>query len=210
MITASTAAALATFALLWWAQVAVPGPNFVRITNAALLGSRRAAMSTAAGVATGNAMWCVIALSGAAIFQQHPELRQIIACVGAAYFTWLGAKMLHRAVTRRPTTTPAPGLASGNRTFLQGLISASLNPQSLVYFTAAIVSGFHDLRLGLSIILVLIVLAVTLVWYEVITRLLDNVPARDAFKRARPVIETIFGVMLLAGAVKLALPLLAR
>ncbi|WP_303718225.1 LysE family translocator, partial [Brevundimonas naejangsanensis] len=105
MITASTAAALATFALLWWAQVAVPGPNFVRITNAALLGSRSAAMSTAAGVATGNAMWCVIALSGAAIFQQHPELRQIIACVGAAYFAWLGAKMLHRAVTRRPTTT---------------------------------------------------------------------------------------------------------
>lgn len=210
MITASTAAALVTFALLWWAQVAVPGPNFVRITNAALLGSRRDAMSTAAGVAAGNAMWCVIALSGAAIFQQHPELRQIIAGVGAAYFAWLGAKMLHRALTRRPGTTPATGLASGNRTFLQGFTSASLNPQSLVYFTAAIVGGFHDLRLGLSVVLILIVLGVTLVWYEVITRLLDSVAARDAFKRAQPLIETVFGLLLLAGSVKLALPLIGR
>lgn len=206
MTHASTLAALGTFALLWWAQVAVPGPNFVRITNAALSGSRRAAMSTAAGVATGNALWCLIALSGAAIFQERPELRQVIAAGGAAYFAWLGLRMLHRALTARPLVVDHCVSADG--TFWQGFATASLNPQSLVYFTAAIVGGFHDLRLGLGAVLIAIVLGVTLVWYEVITRLLDSASAHDAFRRLRPMIEAIFGVLLLAGAVKLALPLI--
>lgn len=209
MIQAPPLVALGTFALLWWAQVAVPGPNFVRITNAALSASRGAAMSTAAGVATGNVLWCLVALSGAAVFQQRPELRLIIAACGAAYFTWLGLQMLWRALTARPaaeTVSVVP--VSANRTFWQGLASAGLNPQALVYFTAAIMAGFQDLRPGLGLALILIVLGVTLVWYEVITRILDSAAARNAFRRLKPVMETVFGGLLVAGAVKLALSLI--
>lgn len=208
MTQAPTLAALGTFALLWWAQVAVPGPNFVRITNAALSASRRAAMSTAAGVATGNALWCLVALSGAAIFQQRPELRLIIAACGAAYFTWLGLQMLWRALTAQPAEAASVAQVSANRTFWQGLASAGLNPQALVYFTAAIMAGFQDIRPGLGLALIVIVLGVTLVWYEVITRILDSAAARNAFRRLKPFMEAVFGVLLLAGAVKLALSLI--
>lgn len=208
MTQAATLTALGTFALLWWAQVAVPGPNFVRITNAALASSRRAAMSTAAGVASGNALWCLVALTGAAIFQQRPELRLIITACGAAYFTWLGLQMLWRALTARPTEAAPDVRAPTDRTFWQGLASAGLNPQALVYFTAAIMGGFQDIRPSLGLALILIVLAVTLAWYELLTRLLDSAAARNAFRRLRPLLEGVFGVLLLAGAVKLTLSLI--
>ena len=208
MTQAPTLAAIGTFALLWWAQVAVPGPNFVRITNAALFTSRRAAMSTAAGVATGNALWCLIALSGAAIFQQRPELRLTISACGGAYFAWLGLQMLWRALTARPAESASVVGVPTRRTFWQGLASASLNPQALVYFTAAILAGFQDIRPGLGLLLIMIVLAVTLAWYEVLTRILDSAAARNGFRRLKPLMEGVFGVLLLAGAVKLALPLI--
>jgi threonine efflux protein len=211
MTNAPTLAALGTFSLLWWAQVAVPGPNFVRITDAALSGSRRAAMTTAAGVAVGNALWCLIALSGAAIFQKQPELRQFIAAAGVAYFAWLGIKMLQRAWTGRSQTSSRAQNRSAGGTigpFWRGLATTSLNPQSLVYFTAAVVGGFSRLSPGLGLVLIAIVLGVTLIWYEAITRLLDNPAARDGFERRRSVIEGVFGLLLLVGAAKLALPLI--
>jgi threonine/homoserine/homoserine lactone efflux protein len=205
MTQAPTLAALGTFALLWWAQVAVPGSNFVRITNAALSTSRAAAMSTAAGVATGNALWCLVALTGAAIFQQRPELRLIITACGAAYFTWLGLQMLWCALMVRPAEAAPEARAPTNRTFWQGLASAGLNPQALVYFTAVIMGGFQDIRPSLGLALIVIVLAVTLAWYELLTRILDSNAARNAFRRLKPLMEGVFGLLLLAGALKLIL-----
>lgn len=201
---ASVSGSLALFAIIWLMQVMAPGPNFVRISQAALTVSRRAAMVTASGTAVGNCCWCIAAALGAAVLMRNAAVSQALHLGGTAYFGWLGTVQLIGAFRRKPLIGQAPPpYESGFKAFKRGFATATANPQAVVFFATVFSTMFPLLSIGLLVAMVLIVAAVNLGWYACVATILTAGPARRIFERWRPVIDLTFGTLLWAAALKL-------
>lgn len=207
---ASIPGSLAFFAIIWLMQVMAPGPNFVRISQAALTVSRRAAMVTASGTAAGNCSWCIAAALGAAVLMRNAAVSQALHLGGTVYFGWLGTMQLIGAFRRNPLTGQAPPLdESGFKAFKRGFATATANPQAVVFFATIFSTMFPQLSGGLLVTMVMIVATVNLGWYACVATVLTAGPARRIFERWQPVIDFTFGILLWAAALKLALAALA-
>jgi threonine/homoserine/homoserine lactone efflux protein len=94
--------------------IVIPGPDTALTVRNALSGGRRCGVATAAGVATGQAVWTVATSVGIAeLIQASEPAFLIMKTVGAAYLIALGLQSLWAAV--RPSlrglwTTPDPHL----------------------------------------------------------------------------------------------------
>src|SRR3712207_9052252 len=72
-----------------------PGPNYAVTLKHGLLGSRRAGLWSAAGVAAGNLLQAVLSLLGPAVIVSGSILLfGVLQWFGAAYLTYLGARAL--------------------------------------------------------------------------------------------------------------------
>lgn len=197
----STLLMLLSFAGFWLMQVAVPGPNFVRISEATFEHSRAVAMRTATGTAVANCTWCLIAIGGAAIVARDPLIGPAMRIAGAFYFAIYGCRLIVRAM--RPQSakaTNAPAFAA----FRAGYLTAIASPQAGLFFASVLTTMFPPvLDLALIAALVAIVGSTSLGWYAIVTSLLAAPPSRRWYQRQRPMIEIIFGTVLLAAAIKL-------
>ena len=85
--------------------IVVPGPDTALTVRNALTGGRHAGVATAAGVATGQAVWTVASGVGIAeLIQASEPAFLVMRAVGAAYLIALGLQSLWTALwtTRRP------------------------------------------------------------------------------------------------------------
>jgi threonine/homoserine/homoserine lactone efflux protein len=90
--------------------IVVPGPDTALTVCNALTGGRRAGVATAAGVATGQAVWTVATSVGIAeLIQASEPAFLVMKAVGAAYLIALGLQSLWKALW----TTRHPELAAG-------------------------------------------------------------------------------------------------
>lgn len=198
---APTIPLLSVFAGLWLMQVTIPGPNFVRISEAALAHSRGAAMKTAAGTAVAHCAWCLVAIGGAAVVAQDPLLGSAMRLAGALYFAFYGCQLLNRAGRPRPIEALAGDSLSAFRT---GFFTAMASPQSGLFFASVLTTVFPPAFGGGVILAMLaVVAAVSLGWYLIVTSLLAAPASRAWYQRRRPVIEFVFGTILLIASLKL-------
>ena len=195
---------LLVFAGLWAAQVALPGPNFVRVSSAAFDGSARLATITSFGTATGNSLWCLIAALGAAAVTQQPLLAAGLRLTGAAYFAWYAMQLIPRALAKGQPAPTAVGALAHRQAYLQGAATALANPQTALFFVTALSSTFASLPVTAIIAAVTTVAVVNCLWYGVVIAILSAPAPRAAYLRARPVIEFGFGLLLMLAAGKLA------
>lgn len=193
------------FAAIWVAQVAIPGPNFVRVSTVALNGSRKSAVITSAGTATGNALWCLVAALGLAGAEQAPFLFAMMRGAGAAYFAWYGVILLSRAIRPRPILLVSGVRNDAGRLYASGVVTALASPQAVIFFATALTATFGTLDPGTILSAVLVVAGVNLAWYAVVIGVLSSPGPKAAFLKARPLIETFLGVALLYAAVRLAM-----
>jgi threonine efflux protein len=192
----------AGFALFWSAQVALPGPNFVRVSTAALMNSRGLAIVTSAGTATGNAAWCLAAALGAALVAQSPVLGEALRLAGALYFAWYGARLIARAFgPARPITANSP--LERRRAFGAGVTTALANPQTGVFLATTLPAMFPALTPAVILGATLTVALVNFAWYVVVVSLLAAPAPRAAYLRVRPALELAFGGILMIAAAKL-------
>ena len=97
--------------------ICVPGPDTALTVRNALAGGRRCGVATAAGVATGQAVWTVATSVGIAeLIQASEPAFLVLKPAGAAYLVALGIQSLWTAVgirfpgrLRSPTGGPGPG-----------------------------------------------------------------------------------------------------
>lgn len=197
----SSLPSLSVFAGLWLMQVTVPGPNFVRISEAALAQSRAAAMNTATGTAAAHCLWCLIAIGGAAIIAQTPLLGGAVRLAGALYFAGYGCRLIYRAFRSRPigslNSTPLSA-------FSAGFTTAMASPHSGLFFASVLTAIFPpilDTRLVAGMIVV--VITVSLGWYLIVTSLLAAPASRAWYQRRRSAIELAFGAIMLVASLKL-------
>jgi threonine/homoserine/homoserine lactone efflux protein len=93
--------------------ICTPGPDTALTVRNALAGGRRAGVATAAGVATGQAVWTVAASVGVAeLIQASEPAFRVMRAVGAAYLIFLGLQSLGKALWTTRRRFPAVGLPS--------------------------------------------------------------------------------------------------
>jgi threonine/homoserine/homoserine lactone efflux protein len=199
-----TALPLLTFAALWLMQVAIPGPNFARVSEMTFAHSRALGMKTATGTAAANASWCLIALAGATAVARDPLFGPVLRLAGALYFAIYGCQLLYRSFRPRAA---ARSMANSGTAFWSGYLTGIVSPQAGLFFASAlanILPPLHDRTV--AAVVVAIAAGVTLAWYAVVTLLLATPPARAWYERRRPVIERALGLILLVAAVRMVAP----
>ncbi|MGP3923374.1 LysE family translocator [Streptomyces sp. 8N616] len=201
-------------------MVAMPGADFAVVVRNAL-GSRRAGVAAAVGVAGGLLVHTALAVAGlAAVLVAVPALFRAVQVLGGAYLLWLGGRILLPAV-RRPLDAAEPevrgaggpgkdgavgGPASGGigTSLRQGFLTNALNPKAPVLFLSLLPQFVPDGAPALprTLLLAVVVVAIALVWFPAVALLVDRLGGR--LRRPR----TARGLELVTGAVLAALGLL--
>lgn len=124
--------------------VITPGPDMALIMKNALTRGRRAALTTAFGIAVGLLMWTGASVLGIVAVLHSSEIAfTILRLAGAAYLVYLGVTAflsLRSAPSGEEHSSPPSGrlLAPRGSPFTQGLLSNVFNPKIAVFFTSFI------------------------------------------------------------------------
>jgi threonine/homoserine/homoserine lactone efflux protein len=197
---------LAAFLAVSIVVIVTPGQDTALTIRNTLLGGRRAGISTAAGVSTGQACWTLAASAGlAALLQASEPAFLALKLAGAAYLVYLGIQALAAALRRRPSRHVLGSSAPEMRhavAYRHGLISNLGNPKMAVFFTSLLPqfgSSFAAL-----VALGFLFCALTLVWlcaYAVAVARAGDFLRRSKVRR---VVEGLTGGVLVALGLRLA------
>lgn len=155
--------------------LAVPGPDFVVVVQAAVQGRRRGLL-TAAGQTTALSLHACLAVVGlAALLAATPAALTAVRVVGAAVLVWLGVVMLRG--WRAAGVDTDPEKAAGRAPYLRGFLTNATNPKAPLFFAAVMPQFIHDGpgRATETIVLAATVVVVAAAWWTltvVVVRLL--------------------------------------
>ncbi|MGW1954517.1 LysE family translocator [Streptomyces sp. NPDC001920] len=184
--------------------VAMPGADFTVVVRNALV-SRKAGIVCALGIGAGLLVHVTLAVVGvAAVLAAVPALFRALQVVGGAYVLYLGVQTL-----RQPHTDVADQPEDSTlRPLRQGFVTNALNPKASLTFLSVLPQFVPAGAAALprTLLLALIVLAIALVWFQVVALLVDRLGRwlrRPRVARAVTVgtgaALTVFGLALLAG-----------
>jgi threonine/homoserine/homoserine lactone efflux protein len=184
--------------------IVVPGQDTALTIRNTLLGSRRAGVATALGIASGLALWTLATSAGvgALLVASEPAFLAL-RLAGAAYLVWLGLHALWNAVARSKRGAPRPGRARRSAVaFRQGLISNLGNPKILVFFTS-LLPQFSSTGAGL-LAHGLVFCALTLAWLALYALAVARARRLLEHTRVRRAIDAISGMALVGFGTRLA------
>jgi threonine/homoserine/homoserine lactone efflux protein len=123
---------LLAFGLATFLLTVSPGPGVLYITARTVSQGRRAGFASMFGAESGEVVWMVAAATGlAAVLATSAATLTVLRFAGAAYLIGLG---IYR--WRKSGSLHLPRLASGGRTFIQGLLTQLVNPKVMIFFIA--------------------------------------------------------------------------
>lgn len=195
------------FVLTLLVALAVPGPDFVVVVQAASRG-RRAGVLTVAGIMTGLCVHAGLATAGlVALLVAFPEALDGLRLVGAGVLIWLALKMINAA--RR--AGPAQLVQQRSHAYWRGFVVDVSNPKAPIFF-GAVLPQFIGAGPGVTMRTAFLGLTVVLVsgaFWLVIASVARLIRIGAGATAARVVTATS-GVLLLAVAILLAVPGLAH
>ena len=117
------------------ALACTPGPDMIYVVSRALAQGRRAGLISAAGLSLGLAAHTLFAAFGVTVLLQTSALAfMALKVLGACYLVWMGVQ-LWRAAPRIDIHAAGDRL-DARGLFLQGAMSALLNPKLALFFLA--------------------------------------------------------------------------
>jgi threonine/homoserine/homoserine lactone efflux protein len=179
-----------------------PGPSLAVVLQQTLRGGRKTGLVAATTHGLGIGLYALLCISGIAVMiTASPLLFTALQWLGAAYLLWLGIKGL--LARRRAATTFAepPGTGSAAR---DGFLVVFLNPKVAVFFIALfsqVIGSETDLLEKLAYASTAMIIDMT--WYMIVAWSFSN-PRWLGHLQANVVwLERVFGVILIALAVRL-------
>jgi threonine/homoserine/homoserine lactone efflux protein len=186
--------------------IVTPGQDTALTIRNTLVGGRVAGVTTAAGVAAGQAFWTLAASVGlAALLRASEPAFLAVRLLGAAYLLWLGTSTLYRVAHGRPDSEGRSERKRRSRgsAFRQGLISNLGNPKMAVFFTSLLPQfGGESFRTLLP--LGLAFASMTLVWLSVYAFVVARAGDFLRQSRIRRALDALLGTVFLALGLKLA------
>jgi homoserine/homoserine lactone efflux protein len=152
-----------TFLLAVTVLVIIPGPIVTLVVANSLHGGTRRGLATVAGSSAGTALLIAGGAAGlSALLAFLSEIFEIVRWLGAAYLIWLGIN-----AWRAQGAAPSEGLArptsrTGRAVFLQGMLVATTNPKTILFYVAFFPQFIDPRRpalpqlLGMSVAMILI------------------------------------------------------
>ncbi len=181
-----------------------PGPNFILVTSSAVSRSRRHALFTGFGIATGSLIWASAAALGiASVFEALPALGFVLKLVGVAYLLYLGISLLRSKGFRlvQDRELAAVRASSG---FRRGLLVNMTNPKSATYY-ASVFAAFltPDMPVWVLVVLVAAIAGMSLVWHAVLAVGFSTDRVRAGYIAASTLIDRLCGAVLIALGLRL-------
>jgi threonine efflux protein len=128
---------LASVAALYVPVLLSPGPNFIVLSAATVVESRRHAVVTAIGITSASILYATLAVTGIGALAVHsPGTQFVLRLAGGAYLLYKGLMMARRT---RPIAFRAhldERRQSLPRAYCNGLLTNLTNPQALVFFSS--------------------------------------------------------------------------
>jgi threonine/homoserine/homoserine lactone efflux protein len=190
--------------------ICTPGPDTALTVRNVLTGGRRAGLLTAAGVATGQAVWTVAAALGLTglILASEPGF-VAMKLLGFAFLVFLGAQSLlaawrgHQATSDRELGSVA---TSGVGTLWQGLFNDLANPKMAAFFVSMlpqfVPSGSPPFATMLAFGLTFSLL--TFGWLALYSIAISRLRRRLERSAVRRVLDAVAGTVLVAFGIRLA------
>ena len=195
--------AVITISLL---AVISPGPDFAMVSRNSLMLSRRAGVLTALGIAAGVLVHVAYTLVGVGLLiQQSLWLFNAIKLAGAAYLIWLGIKMLRTQPSQSSDQQSAPAAMSDAAALRTGFLTNVLNPKTTVFIVSLFMQVVQPstpmaMQLGYG----LFIAAAHGVWFALVALCFSAGAVRARLLAVRHWIDRVFGGLLLAFGVLLA------
>ena len=207
--------------------ILIPGPDMTLTIRNGLSGGRSLAFWTGIGACFGLTLWGALSAAGlAALVAASDTAYNAVRYTGVAYLVWMGAAALWHArhapatseSTTQPTTQPTAettpprerfgGPARTTRAAItQGFLSNSLNPKIAVFFLT-LIPQFIDKgepKTRVTVIMSATFVALSIVFYRVLSIAVAKFSAVLVTGRARLWIERIAGCALIGLGLQVAL-----
>lgn len=204
----SSLSLIATVALIHILAAMSPGPDFIMVVKNALTYSRKTGIWTAIGLGMGIIVHIFYCLAGLAfIISQSIVLFSIIKFLGAAYLIYVGFKSITAQSTKVEIHEQTKKEDLSWRAALKsGFFTNVLNPKVTLFFlglfTLMITPGTPAVTLG---IISLIMVVDTILWFSLVAIFLTEKRIRIIFEKFQNTFNKIFGGLLIAFGIKVAL-----
>ncbi|WP_282607736.1 LysE family translocator [Pelagibius sp. Alg239-R121] len=184
-----------SLALLWLIAAMTPGPNFFAVIHTAVEKGRSAAVAAVLGTVAGTVAWALAGFFGLqALFTVFPSAATAIKLIGGAYLIWVGIGLWRSA--HKPGAGVQPVEGGVGRAFLFGLSTNLANPKTAAFAASIFAVALPaDASVGLSLLAVVLVCAISLVWYTIVAVVGSTAPFQRTYARVRRVLMRATGVI---------------
>lgn len=182
-----------------------PGPNFVLVSSSAVAQSRRQAIWTACGIATGSFAWAGAAALGiVSVFEVFPVLGLILKVLGVTYLIYLGVKLL-RSQGFQPSGRTDPKIEGGATGYWRGLLVNMTNPKSAAYY-ASVFAAFltPEIPAWVLIVLVSAIALMSVAWHLMLAIGFSAAPIKTRYISVSKYVDRICGACLILLGLRLA------
>lgn len=201
-------AIVGTIALVHILACASPGPDFVIIVRNSLVYSRKTGIWTAVGIGLGitvHLLYCTLGL--AFIISKSIIAFNIIKLLGAGYLIYLGVKSIlskssHIVINNNKEKKAIPPLVALRIGFLTNV----LNPKATLFFLSLFTVIIKpDLPSHILIFASTIMVINTILWFCLVSIFFSQKRVQSVFERFQNAFTKVFGGLLVALGIKLAL-----
>ena len=200
-----TLSALLTLAVLQFFIAASPGPATILTIKTAARDGLRAGLALALGLAVAIVLWAVAAITGLSVlFEIAPWLQAGLRVVGGLFLIWIGIQLWRGASA--PLDLDAVQLPRSHGASMRlGVFTNLANPKALAYF-AAVFTGILPTNPALAdtVLILMVVFVVELFWYSIVATLFARPTARRLYQRIKAWIDRLFGALISAIGIRIA------
>jgi len=187
-----------------------PGADTLLVVRNVLRGGRREGFVTMFGICSGLYAHALLSALGVSVILMHSATAfTVLKIAGACYLVWLGIQSLRsaaRPVAVAPDAAVAAARAPALRSFREGFLTNLLNPKVVVFYLALLPQfmGPGDPVLQKSLLLASIHFTQGVLWFTLVSILVDR--SRQFFMRPRQrrLIDAACGTILVALGFRLA------
>lgn len=170
-----------TLTSIYFLALLSPGQDFFLIIKHALTHGYQKAWWCCVGIASGNALYILLAYMGHAYVSHFPLLVSLIEIGGALFLLYLGFLLLFAP---KPSLENALHVKSkmAFKLFVQGLLSALLNPKNILFYFSLLFTIIKpETSLHVKMFYALWMIALLLVWDMFVALLFGNKKALKLF-----------------------------
>lgn len=198
---------IATVTLVHLLAVVSPGPDFLMTVRNSLAYSRKTGIWTAVGIGLGIAVHIFYSVAGLAfVISQSILIFNFIKLLGAGYLIYIGIKSFRSSgasleIKNGETHPDISALAAVKI----GFLTNALNPKATVFFLSLFTLVISPNSPAPLLVIVSIIMIInTAAWFALVAIFLTQRRIRGIFERFQNAFHKIFGGLLIALGVKIA------